>query len=41
MLHQVDENTWMFILELGEIVDVLVHDYVEVAGLVMRCNIAL
>jgi len=34
-------NTWMFILELGEVVDVLVDDDVEVGGLVMRCDIAL
>jgi hypothetical protein len=31
----------MLILELGEIVDVLVDDDVEVGGLVMRCDIAL
>ena len=33
--------TWMLILELGQVIDVLVDDDVEVGRLVMRCNIAL
>jgi hypothetical protein len=33
-------STWVLVLELGQIVDILVHDDVQVGGLIMRLNVA-
>jgi hypothetical protein len=36
-----DGLTGMFILELGQVIDILVHDNPQIIALVVRCDIAL
>jgi hypothetical protein len=31
--------TWMLVLKLGEVIDILINDDVEVVGLVVRCHV--
>jgi hypothetical protein len=33
-------HTWVFILELGQVVDILIDDDVQVVGFVMRLDVA-
>jgi hypothetical protein len=36
-----DGLTWMFVLEISQVIDILVHNDPQIVALVVRCDIAL